>query len=95
MKKTLLAVTVALVASQAFATGGGTPTPPATVSVTGTASNTVQSSSGTSAYVLGSGSSKSMATNTQTATAYVGGSGSLNSLLSHPVGILSSYVQFR
>lgn len=78
MKKTVLALASALVAAGAFATTPHVP-PAATIKVTGSGSNTVQSSSATGSYVLGAGSSRSTASNVQTASSYVGGTGSYSS----------------
>ena len=76
MKQTLIAMAVMAYAGAVLATG----TPPvATVTVTGSGMNSVNSSSAAGSYVLGAGTSKSTATNTQTATSYVGGAGGATS----------------
>lgn len=77
MKKTLFTLAAVSLVASAFATGS--PPPVTAVTVTGSGSNSVLSSTSSGSYVLGSGSSISRAANTQTATAYVGGSGSYSS----------------
>lgn len=80
MKKTIFALAILALTGSVFATGSSTPTPTqATITVVGSGGNTVNSSSASGSYVLGAGSSKSMASNTQSASAYVGGSGSASS----------------
>jgi hypothetical protein len=74
--KSFVALACALFAAEAFATGVAAP---AVLTVTGTGSNTVSSSTGASSYVAGAGSSLSKAFNTQSVTAFVSGAGSYSS----------------
>ena len=80
LKKNLVAIAALLAIGAAHATGSHTPPPPAaTIKVTGSGSNIVQSSTAAGSYVNGAGSSISKASNEQTASAYVGGSGAFSS----------------
>lgn len=78
MKKTILALSAILAVGSASATDS-TPTSAGTVTVTGSGSNTVSSSTAAGSYVFGTGSSVSKAINTQSSSAYVGGTGFLTS----------------
>lgn len=76
MKRKIIAVAAILATGSVFATGGSVVNP---VTVKGSGTNTVNSSTAAGSFVNGTGSSLSRASNTQTATAYVGGSGSFSS----------------
>ena len=77
MKKSLIML-AALVATSAMATGYKPPQQ-AAVTVSGSGSNTVMSSTAAGSYVNGIGTSVSKASNVQGATSYVGGSGNFSS----------------
>lgn len=77
MKKSLIALAALSATSLAFATGVNPPV--ASVTVSGSGSNTVMSSTAAGSYVNGAGTSVSKATNVQGATSYVGGSGKFSS----------------
>lgn len=74
MKRKIIAVAAILATGSVLATAGHNP-----VTVSGTGTNTINSSTAAGSFVNGAGTSLSRASNTQTASAYVGGSGSLSS----------------